>query len=379
MFEPVPGGRPGTTLDPPVTAPAVVAEFVEAFERFEAAAKVTVVPTAPPAGPLNLGAVGAQLIRAIDPRDTIVARAGLRIRVGSTRLADVVAPGRWRHEEDLGPVLVGPDLPAPLYRDLATYDQDRFLPGAGAIPPDSITLLETNPRFVEAFLVGANVEMNRELLWRGYPTDRRGTPFRSFWDRVDGARDIGPIHRFDPARRLGDNSVGQLAGSIVLVVRGQLLRRYPDSIVYAAPARADHRLPNDPSRIVVPAFGGRLDPDIVFMGFDLTVEDIAPEPGWLFVIQEQPTEPRFGLDEPVGTGGSPATWAALTWGHVGVPPGGQLSLGALAPAPTLRLAGPGSPTATWGADAAHMAAITFQRPFRAAVHSSSILAVQPGP
>jgi len=25
--------------------------------------------------------------------------------------------------------------------------------------------------------------MGRELLWRGYPTDQRGTCFRRFWDR----------------------------------------------------------------------------------------------------------------------------------------------------------------------------------------------------
>ena len=36
-------------------------------------------------------------------------------------------------------------------------------------------------RFVEAFMVGLNHEMNHELVWRTYPTDQRGTPFRRFF------------------------------------------------------------------------------------------------------------------------------------------------------------------------------------------------------
>jgi hypothetical protein len=29
--------------------------------------------------------------------------------------------------------------------------------------------------------ITANHEMNRELLWRNYPTDMRGTSLRNFW------------------------------------------------------------------------------------------------------------------------------------------------------------------------------------------------------
>ena len=38
----------------------------------------------------------------------------------------------------------------------ARLDPERFLPGVGAIPEEAITVLETNPRFVEALLVGLN-------------------------------------------------------------------------------------------------------------------------------------------------------------------------------------------------------------------------------
>src|SRR5207248_6864454 len=69
-----------------------------------------------------------------------------------------------------------------------------------------------------------------------------------------------------------------------------------------------------------------LKPDIAFFGFALTEEHARGhstepgqgDPGWFFVLQEQPGEPRFGLDE--SPGGQPPvlrTWDDLTWGHLG--------------------------------------------------------------
>ena len=46
------------------------------------------------------------------------------------------------------------------------------------MPPNSVTLVQPNSRFIEAFMIGLNHEMGRELLWREYPTDRRGSYFR---------------------------------------------------------------------------------------------------------------------------------------------------------------------------------------------------------
>ena len=41
--------------------------------------------------------------------------------------------------------------------------------------------METNQRFIEAYMVGLNHEFARKLLWREYPTDQRGSYFRQFW------------------------------------------------------------------------------------------------------------------------------------------------------------------------------------------------------
>jgi hypothetical protein len=371
---------PPAAIASPVADPAVVARLVSAFDLHLATFEPSVVALRPPDAPLDLGALRGEVVEALDPTGVIERRAVARIRVATGALTEQAFGDRLRPSDDLGPVLAGPVLSDALYRDLAAYDQDRFLPGAGNVPSDTVSLLETNPRFVEAFLVGANHEMNRELLWRRYPTDRRGTPFRRFWDRLDGQADIGPIHEFGANARLGTNSFGQLEGSLVLLVRGELLRRYPNSVVYATPAGADKLL--DPNaQILLPAFAGRLEPDLTFAGFELTVEAVTPEPGWFFVIQEQPTEPRFGLDVPVGTGGAaPTTWAGLDWSHVGVDPGGYLRLAATTlmgeSRPLAPRVGPAASvgSARFGQNAAHMAAITFQRPFRAAIHSSKVLA-----
>ena len=69
-----------------------------------------------------------------------------------------------------------------MYKPLLDISAELFLPNIDQIPPNSITLLETNQRFIEAYMVGLNHEFARELLWREYPTDQRGSYFRQFWD-----------------------------------------------------------------------------------------------------------------------------------------------------------------------------------------------------
>ena len=75
-----------------------------------------------------------------------------------------------------------PEFPQAMYEPLRDYFEDALLPGLEQVLPNTITLLETNPRFIEAYMAGLNHEMSRELVWRGFPTDQRGTCFRQFWD-----------------------------------------------------------------------------------------------------------------------------------------------------------------------------------------------------
>src|SRR5438046_9555751 len=103
-------------------------------------------------------------------------------------------------------------------------------------------------------MVGLNHELSRELLWQGYPTDQRGTYFRRFWDPASYyvppgqtldpklLEDIDPIAEWSTS---GASSTIDKAGKktqlpggrLVLLLRGDLLARYPSLVLYAAPAK----------------------------------------------------------------------------------------------------------------------------------------------
>jgi hypothetical protein len=244
-------------------------------------------------------------------------------------------------------LVASPVLPAPMYEFLAETSSERFLPGAGNIPPDSITVLRTNPRFIEAFMVGLNTEMNRELLWRRYPTEQHGTPFRFFWDWEDGEPDlIEPIQEW--TKPLGSNLRGDASGNqVVLLIRGELLRRYPNTVIQAWKAKNDNLVdPPGKKDIRQPVFQGKFEPEIAFAGFDLTADALLQGPGWFFVLQQQPTQPRFGFEV-----------ADLRNGGV---EGGQFYA-------------PQNNALLNAANSAEVASQTLQKPFRLAVHARHIL------
>jgi hypothetical protein len=254
-----------------------------------------------------------------------------------------------------------------MYEPLAAYAPELFMPGIGQVPTNTVALVRTNPRFVEAFLIGANTEFAGELLWREYPARRDGTPMRRFWDRPGGVTDIPEIAAFEPAAAMGGSATEGPEGDLVLLVRGDLLRRYPNTVIYAVMSNADGRLSESPADRRDPVFRGRLDPDVTFIGFDLTVDEALAAPGWFFVIQQQPTEPRFGFDIPEEGEEPPATWRDATWDHVGVAPGAHLSATAQVTSPA------NGGGATFLTNAAHLAAIAMQQPVRVAIHARDLL------
>ena len=149
----------------------------------------------------------------------------------------------------------------------------------------------------------------------------------------------------------------------MLLVRGELLRRYPATTIYAAPATADGGL--DPDTRLAPMFRGVVPPDITFVGFALGEDEARDTPGWHIVFEEHPGEPRFGLDEQAETT-PPVTPDDLAWPHVALSPSGHVDL-------SQPLDAGDDLEAAWGRDAAQMARLTLQRPFRVAVHASELL------
>ena len=288
--------------------------------------------------------------------------------------------------DPLAPIMAAPDFPRPMYEALRDLSSSHLLPGLEHVPPNTVTLVQTNPAFIEAFMAGLSSEMARELLWREFPTDQRGTYFRQFWAAANPAnsRQIQPIHQWKSS--LGHHATPGLApAALVLLIRGELLRRYPNTVIYAKKAvkPAMRRIPGPVDKY--PLFRGSLDPDVTFVGFDLTAADAlgsATDPGWFFVLQEQPTAPRFGLDKAAGFAGAipkAAKWSDLSWGHLAA---SQTALDALTHVPASGLLPDTSgihnpPGIVWGKNAAHLAYATFQQPVRIAIHANDMIPKTP--
>ncbi len=159
----------------------------------------------PERSPLDLARDSEIAVRALDPAFTIPRRAAASVKV----------PPRIRAElpDAFVEAMAYPVFDIPMYRPLAELSAELMIPNVNLIENNSITLLETNQKFVEAYMVGLNHEFARELLWREYPTDQRGSCFRQFWDVSsffagpnadddalrEALRDIPPLHEW-PAR-----------------------------------------------------------------------------------------------------------------------------------------------------------------------------------
>ena len=326
-------------------------------------------------------------------------------------------PGLGDRADPLEQILAAPTFERPMSESLVDLDVEYILPGVGEVPTDSVGLLQTNPAFIESFMAGLNHEMARLLRWRRYPTDRRGTHFQQFWDHracpyedID-VEDVEELHRWSGT--LGSNDLeGDDEPTAVLLVRGELLRRYPNTMIYAAKAIEDDTgeidesdripaLPNlsdavgegdavDDENLEFPQFSGSLGRDITFFGFDLTVPEARADPyhvpekpapddhddeGWFFVIEEPPADVRFGMlggddDEsiaPIAETGAyvdvedgPPGWVDDDWLEKrdnGDGEGGETVNQAL----------------EWGKNSAHMAHITWRKPSRVAIHASELL------
>lgn len=317
------------------------------------------------------------LLAALDPSTTLTARL--------QALIPAIA-GRPAHQA-LAAVQAYPEFSDPMFDPLRELSQDFVIANVSDLPRDSLSVMEPNRRFIEAYLAGANVALNQELLWREYPTDQRGTPFQVFWDARDavgsGRTDIGAIHLWSGP--LGSQAPTP-ASVLVLVVRGELLERFPTTVICAQRAKfdgADHAAARilDPDKALLnPIFSGRLEPDIRLVGFEIGIEQArgrrvadthgAPDPGWFFVFMERPGEPCFGLDSapepPPLTSWDDLAWSTLT-GPAGSPFVTIAANAALIPTTA------GATTPKWGLTSADQASILLQSPVILARHASEML------
>jgi hypothetical protein len=326
-----------------------------------------------------------ELIVKLDPKITVPARVHARLTTGSGHMPVWLRPG-WFDDLRVEPVMACPRFRYPMYEPLHRYDREWMVPGLGLIKePDMATLLETNNRFIEAYLVGLNHEMGRELLWREYPTDQRGTYFDSFW--TGQTELVADMHELQwRTGALSAHVDAALAGRLVLLVRGDLIRRYPGVVAHAVrqstdaagALRYDNGVPlfeaSDGQSPVRTLFHVHLPPNVLLVGFDLDRARIdSPGETWWFTLSENPTEPRFGLD-PSREGGP--TRDNLIWDDFGAAqPGVFLNAGQHM---DIGFDGPNSNPpvehSQWGATSAQVAYLLFQLPARAAFLGKKMVA-----
>ena len=426
---------PGSTT--PVTPDPVAAqEFGVAIKRF-AAFVAARPPATVPVPPFDVSNAYAKVAAALAPAAAFPRRAAAAIRIGDRSILDYAretyaSPPVATAQPRIVPVLAYPDFKDPMYRPLADLSNDLFVPNIGLIPPNTISLMLTNPPFIESYMAGLNHEFARELLWREYPTDCRGSPFRQFWDiagiptpgltdveRARTLKDIKPLHEWETATALGrhENRVLTSAtGQVVLVIRGDLLKRYQNIHIYAQEAvwSSDPLHPNnlalydengekalahvvDP-KIHYSIFKSTVGPDLTFIGFDASLETVRGHPdlaetaharatipatrlGWFFVLQEAVGETRFGLDEhaPAPAMRSAVRWDNMAWTDLAFAPGRELiDLAApFAHTPTGTAPNDNPDNLAWapaqGANAADIAVILRQKPVLVAIHAREML------
>jgi hypothetical protein len=390
--------------------------------RFAEAADIAGRET--PRTEMDLARVSATVVTALNPETTIPRRFLASAKIAAHIRAQVA--------EVFDEIKYYPRIDLPMYRPLKELGEECFVPNLNLIERDSVVALEAKQDFIESYMVGVNHEFSRELLWREYPTDQRGTYFRQFWDvashydptqpGADDLReklyDIPPIHMWPHASELGEHdnrqaNPGEERNEIVLAIRGELLKKYPTTVVYAHAAewamKDGHIDPSKERQLVeltpaelaapphskvrTPLYEAKVDPDIYFFGFDLDAEEArggtgdhdTDPPGWFFVLKERPGEPRFGLDDARGAGEPVVAVNDLAWSDAGTAPGGHLNAGALVP---ISLTAPsagrddlekqpqydddkrvvGAPTS-----AARWAYLLYQAPVMVAVHSAELL------
>lgn len=335
-------------------------------------------------------ALADRLATSLDPRRTIPKRVRGQLAIPA---------GVWEPADRMAPVIAAPRIDTPMVLPLIELGTQWLMPGVDSVPPESVIAIAANRAFIESYMVGLNHEMARELLWRGFPTDQRGTVFARFWDTTATAgrvnapvSDIAPIHTWGTNSALGEHPDGGAAAQLVMIIRGELVRRFPNATMFLQKARAGGgaRTPNamigGPSS-EFPVFRGDLGEDLVYLGFRVTPDDArggtaAAPNGYFLVIQEQPRELSFGFSGSDGDLRAEdatrwSSWSDVVWESLRPNATGHIDLA------TLETSGFGGKVQTrpstfafeprWSASSDALAAIAVRRPFRLSIHIGAVL------
>ena len=205
--------------------------------------------------------------------------------------------------EKLDTIMRAPVVSDPLVQSLIAFESRAILRASDSLPNNTVSVVKENRAFVEAFLVGANHEMNNELRWREFPTGHARHHLPAFLGQETRARAIRPATTFLKFMRwtgqLGSNYPAHDVDrkeSLVVLVRGDLIRKYGQILVTLNRATATSYVHGEGTNFA-PIFAGQFTPDICYYGFDVDRESVlADKARHFFVLYEVPGRVRFGLD-----------------------------------------------------------------------------------
>ncbi len=330
-------------------------------------------------------------IQTVDMRSGFKAQFDVKKSLVASLFFRLKLPEGVNISENLDPIIMAPKIKKAMYRPLVSLDKDYILPGIENLQNNGVTLCEENRRFIESYLVGCNHEMGRELMWRHFPTDQRGTVFSYFWDPVQSVNppeDIKDIHLWNQV--LGKNKSGLSSSpNLVLIIKGDLIRRYPSTIIYVIKIPKTGSQPRYWSEVypkknppinkdimIDPIFRAQIGHDTLCVGFPFSRDNVqgsTRDGEYYFVLQENQDLPRFGLDTSSArikqkmdcltqAQASDLTDNDFQWGDVPLDHAGYISdIDFL--------------TSSEGAvtSSATIADKTYQLPIRVAIHSSELL------
>jgi hypothetical protein len=215
-------------------------------------------------------------------------------------------------EPKLAPTEVCIGIDYPIWTFLRDRAPDWLLPGVTSLEEDAVVAVESNATFVDAFLLGLNAQVLSELRWRNVPIATGCTPMHMFWGQIDPADPAANSHKADirgvevwpdgtPLGHIDHQQPPPVGTDLVLVVRSDLFRRFPQTVIYAAPAPLVDGEPvwtdNPPftGERLLPTFQGSIGEDITFFRFDLQPQAARQ---WWIVLEEPPPGYGFRNDLP---------------------------------------------------------------------------------
>ena len=210
---------------------------------------------------------------------------------------------------DKYPVMIHPDFLDPTYFYLRELSIDYVLPASGNLAKNTISCFYSNQAFEESFLLGMNTEMGRELMWREYPTDQRGSYFRKFWDQAELPKkeeltskyyDIEDIDKWKG--KLGKNHKPAKTPMLVFAIKGELMQTFPDTDVFLQPVGTNGKNSGN-VQIKKKDMASWLTSDTYLVGFSgVKKEDLK---NYFLVFQQKPLSLQFskqaeGQNNPYG-------------------------------------------------------------------------------